>query len=338
VQYQYIGMMSFGLTVDQNITLCCGPGAIRTNFKIDNRITYPNTPNIGAPLPLDRFGKARKGIQSMFTDGPSKLQITQQLEVVPSKPAAGKRHLDVVLVRYLIENKDTRAHDFGLRVRIDTMCNNNDGALFAAPQTHPGKVLDGIELKGKDLPDFVQILERPNLKDPGFVGHFTLKLPGSRIGPDRFVCTCHRIGDNGWDTPAMQAQGDSDCALFWSPRSIAPGQKVEFSYAYGKGIASLPESEGRLKVALDGNFEPGKLFTVEATVSEPVPGQTLDLELPAGMTLVEGSAIQPVAAVGDDAANGMALWRGRVDRVGDFTFRIRSSNGIVETRTVSVAR
>ena len=33
---------------------------------------------------------------------------------------------------------------FRTRVRIDTMCGNNDGALFAAP-TRPGEILNGVE-------------------------------------------------------------------------------------------------------------------------------------------------------------------------------------------------
>jgi hypothetical protein len=338
IQYQYTGMMAFGLTVDQNIMLCCGAGAIRTNFKVDNLIRHPNIAGMGTPLPPDRTGKPRRGIQASYqTDG---MLITQMLEIIPSKStsATGKRQLDTVLIKYLVENRDMKPHEFGARVRIDTMCGNNDGALFAAPQTHPGEILDGIELKGKTLPEYVQILQNPDLKNPGFVGHFTLKLPGNRVGPDRFICTCHRFGDNGWEPQIQKAMGDSDCVLMWSPRTIRPSEKVEFAYAYGKGIASLPESEGRVKLTLGGNFEPGKLFTVQASVEEPAVGQTLAIELPPGMTLVEGSSVQPIAPATETLATGMVIWRARVDRPGDFSFRVRSSNGITETRSVSVKR
>src|SRR5690349_3993184 len=43
IQLQYVGMMGFGLTVDGKM-LCCGAGAIRTNFKIDDAIIFPNNP------------------------------------------------------------------------------------------------------------------------------------------------------------------------------------------------------------------------------------------------------------------------------------------------------
>src|SRR5262245_5751681 len=63
LQIQYVGMMGIGLTVDNNITLCCGPGAIRTNFKIDGRVLYPNTQG-QQPLPPGPGGKKRNGLQS----------------------------------------------------------------------------------------------------------------------------------------------------------------------------------------------------------------------------------------------------------------------------------
>src|SRR5262249_23506496 len=149
-------------SVDQKM-LCCGAGAIRTNFKIDDAIIHPN--NVGAqvkPLPADRSGRVRPGMQTSLIVG--NVHITQSLEVIPSKPAGEtKRQLDNLLIRYIIENKDAKPHTVGTRVRIDTMCGNNDGALFAAP-TRPGEILNGTELSGKTLPDYVQILEVPNLK------------------------------------------------------------------------------------------------------------------------------------------------------------------------------
>ena len=86
IQLQYTGMMAFGLTIDNQKLLCCGAGAIRTNFKIDDLVVHPNAvPNMGKALPPDRFGKARAGIQSTFTH--ANIQITQMLEVIPSKAA-----------------------------------------------------------------------------------------------------------------------------------------------------------------------------------------------------------------------------------------------------------
>src|SRR4029077_3319846 len=109
------------------------------------------------------------------------VHITQTLEIVPgkpsAKPAAGqKRQMDTLLVRYLVENKDNRPHKVAVRITIDMYMVNNDGALFASPTTHPGQILNGIELKGKGLPAYVEVLQSPNLQNPGQVCHFTLKM------------------------------------------------------------------------------------------------------------------------------------------------------------------
>lgn len=334
LQIQYVGMMGIGLTVDNNITLCCGPGAIRTNFKIDGRVLYPNTRGQEA-LPPGPGGRKRNGLQATWTNGD--LTFTQIIEIVPSQARGDKkRYLDTALVRYVVENKGDKPRNVGARVHIDTMCNGNDGALFAAP-THPGKVLDGIELKGKTFPEYVQILERPDLKNPGFVGHFTLKMTGGLIGPDRFICTAHGA-DNGWDLQVLQANGDSDCAIFWEPRDVPPRSKVEFAYGYGKGIATLPENEGRVKLALSGNFEPGKIFTITAYVDEPLARQTLALQLPAELQLVDGREMQPVPPAAEGSATSVVTWKARVLQLGSYDIRIRSSNGVTKTWPVTISR
>jgi hypothetical protein len=335
IQIQYVGMMGFGLMVDNRHHLCCGAGAIRTNFKIDERIVYPNVQG-KQPLPPGPFNKKRHGQQTAWAV--DNLQITQVLEIVPSKSSDTKRWLDTVLIKYVVENNDQRPRRVGVRVHIDTMCGDNDGALFAAPTTHPGKILDGIELKGKEFPDFVQILERPDLKNPGFVGYYTLKMPGKLIGPDRFMATAHAQNDNGWDIPAVKANGDSDCAIFWQPREIQPGAKVEFACAYGRGLATLPENEGRVKLTLSGSFEPGKQFMVTAYVEEPVANQTLLLELPAGLELLEGRELQPVPAPPSGSATSVVTWKARARELGSFDIRIRSSNGVTRTWPITLAR
>src|SRR5947199_8531 len=79
-------------------------------------------------------GKPRTGFMTIYVQ--DKIRITWVLEVVPAKPSAKpkpgtKRRLDTVLVRYTIENQDTRPREVGARVRIDTYNVDNDGCLFA---------------------------------------------------------------------------------------------------------------------------------------------------------------------------------------------------------------
>ncbi len=345
IRIGHVGNMSFGLTYlpngqphPQGGLLCCGDGAIRTMFKVDGAMVYPNSPRAAQPLPATPTGKARPGVQQVWGFGD--LRITQWLEHIPSRPSkpGEKRAMDTVLVKYLVENLGPKAHTFGTRVRIDSYCIDNDGALFASPTTHPNQILNGILLKEKSLPEYVQILQRPNLKDPGFVGHFTLKLGQKLIGPDRFACTFHGAPENGWEVAVGASNGDSDCVLYWEPRSVPAGGKIEMAYAYGKGLASTPDSEGRVSVAFGGSFEPNKLFTVSAYVDDPMSGQSLTLELPKGVALVEGRAIQPVPQPMDETATSLVQWRCRVSDLGEHTLRIRSSTGVTQTRTFTVTR
>src|SRR5207248_10793545 len=123
-----------------------------------------------------------------------------------------------------------QAHKVGLRVYMDVYVVNNDGAQFAAP-TLPGKILNGVELKGKTLPPYVQLLQVPNLQNPGYVAHLTLDL-GSKIEkPNRVVLTRHGSGIGGWDMPAFRSF-DTALGIFWEPKEIKPGGKRVLAYGY----------------------------------------------------------------------------------------------------------
>jgi hypothetical protein len=296
-----------------------------------------NAEYVNRPLPK-KGPKDRDGFSSKFNFAGG-LSVTATVTLVPTRPQdkSAKRRLDAVLVHYLIENKGNQPHKFGLRVYMDTFIIDNDGCLFAAP-TMPGKVLDGIELKGKQLPPYVQLLQRPDLKAPGFVAHLTLDLGPKLEKPDRVVLSRHGTAFAGWDMQVMQAMGDSGLGVYWEPKEIKPGGKREFAYGYGQGLVPSPESEGRVQLALGGSFAPGKLFTVTAFVHDPVPGQHLKLDLPAGMELVEGKESQPVPEARDGEPGSVVLWRARVLRYGEFPVRVHSSTGVTQGKVVTISQ
>jgi hypothetical protein len=89
---------------------------------------------------------------------------------------------------------------------------------------------------------------------------------------------------------------------------------------------------------LDGSFEPGKLFTIAAYVREPSPGQSLSLELPAGMERVEGKERQPVPLPIGEGDMSLVLWKARVLHTGEFPLRVRSSSGITQGKIISISR
>ncbi len=290
------------------------------------------------PLSKSAGGRARRGFQTVSVHNKD-LRITFTCEVVPTKAVgkAQKRRNDSVLLRYLVENRGNQPHKVGLRIYMDVYVITNDGALFAAP-TFPGKILDGIELKGKTLPDYVQLLEQPNLQNPGFVAHLTLSLGNSLEKAERVVLTRHGVGFNMWDMQAIQSMGDSALGIFWEPKEIKPGGKRELAYGYGEGIVLPPEGEGQYDVKLGGSFEPGKLFTVTAVVNDPAPGQVLTLQLPEGVEVVEGRTIQPVPPPLNDEAASVVMWKARITRPGAFPLQVRSSNGMAQTKIVTVEK
>src|SRR5207253_90413 len=108
--------------------------------------------------------------------------------------------------------------------------------------------------------------------------------------PSRFVCsTLGGVSGPIWDVMVQQA-GDSAVAIFFDPKAIPPGGKRDMAYAYGIGIASNPENEGRVSMDVSGAFEPGKQFTITAYVADPLESQALTLELPAGLERMDGKA------------------------------------------------
>jgi hypothetical protein len=289
-------------------------------------------------LDKTKTGKQREGFTSchIYGDG---IKVTMTVTVEATKPqgANKKRMRDAMLFHYVIENTSQKAQKVGLRIYMDTFIVDNDGCLFAAP-TEPNKILDGVELKDKKLPPYLQLLQRPDLKAPGYVAHLTLDLGSKLEKPQRLVLTRHGFGFGTWDMPAMMAGGDSALGIFWEPKELKPGAKREIAYGYGKGIVTSPENEGLVDMALGGSFEPGKLFTVTAYVSDPGPGQSLTLELPDGLALADGKAQQSVPEPSEGESQSVVMWQARVQRTGEFAVRVRSSTGVTNGKIITIAK
>ncbi len=336
IQYQPQGL-TVAIRTERNETLHLSH---YPTLKIDDRLYQygqggqPLVNN--RPLPAGKGGKQREGFQSVYRFGD--VWVTATFTLVPTKPPAqgAKRRLDSILIHYRIENKGKQTSKIGLRVYMDTYVVDNDGCQFASP-TIPGKILNGVELKGKTLPDYFQLLQRPDLKNPMYVAHMTLSLGSKLEKAERVVLTQHGVGFNGWEMQA-QVAGDTGLGMFWEPKEVKPGGKRDIAYAYGRGIASSPENEGLVHLTLGGSFEPGKRFTVSAQVSDPAPGQSLRLELPPGMELLEGAQVQPVPGPTGDDGTSLVMWTARVQRPGEFTVRIHSSTGVTQGKIVTIKR
>lgn len=341
---QFNGQNSFGLSVENRRITCSTNGSIWGSLKVDGNISNPyadfNGNALVAPKPLGPTVSGRKRIGTQSTWKHQGIQVTQIIEIVPSKSTkpgdAGKtRRLDTCRMTYILENTEKVAHKVAFKTSIDILIVNNDGALYASPTTQPGKILNGVELKGKDLPDYLWVLEQPNLANPGFVATMTLKHSKGE-NPERIVLANLGVVANFqvWDVPPQPA-GDSACALFWEDKELKPGEKRELVWGYGGGRSTSPENEGKVSIGLSGSFEPGKLFTIAAQIEDPLPEQAVTLELPAGMERIEGRPLQSVAAAPEQGSS-MVLWKARVLRPGDYEIRVRSSTGSVQSKHVKI--
>lgn len=292
---------------------------------------------LNAPLPKGPGGKQRNGQMSAWLI--DDVRIVQTVELHPSRASkpGEKRRLDTVLITYTIENKGQNTVPLGMRVYMDTYVIDNDGCMFASPTTHKGKILDGVILQDKTLPNYFQMLQRPDLQNPGYIAHLTMNMGGKYERPTKLVMTRHGTGFGAWDMPAFASMGDSAIGLYWATKDLKPGTKRELAYAYGENIAVTAESEGRYEVALGGSFEPGKLFTVSAVVADAATGQAMTLELPPGIERVEGKATQPVPPITGEAEYSTVLWKARVLQPGEHTIRIRSSTGVTQSKVISVS-
>jgi hypothetical protein len=293
-------------------------------------------------LPPDADGKTFGGSRSVWISG--KIIYTQILELVPNKQPTvigGQRKLplDTVRVRYVIENKEFRAYKIGLRIQVDTLIGANDGVPFTVPGL-PGLVAQFADFpKAGPIPDFIQALEQPSLQNPGTVAHLSLKL-GSKIEAPQRVSLTHWPGPiTMWDVPLAPLSGDSAVVLYWNEKMLKPGDKREMGFEYGLGSVASTDPGGKLGITLGGSFEPGEAFAVTAYVQNPTKGQTLTLEVPDGLERVDGQEKQivPPAAVGSNNTS-IVTWKVKVGQVGTFPLKVVSSNGLTQTKTISIAR
>jgi hypothetical protein len=141
--FDYDPMMHFGLTVikdaygdpvSKRLTFAPDGATNSTLIHIDNKFfEFGGPEGLWAP----KVAKFPNGSRSTWATSNSSLMIHQVLKIVlseqPVTVAKGVRQriLDTCLIRYEIQNIDTRDHWVGLRMVVDTLIGSNDGVPFA---------------------------------------------------------------------------------------------------------------------------------------------------------------------------------------------------------------
>lgn len=277
--------------------------------------------------------------------------VTQTVTIEPGdpveiKPGEYKRLLNTCLVRYTLKNTDAKkTHSVGLRVLMDTCIGNNDGVPFTLPGVKE-VVTTQKEFRGLDVPDFVQVLERPSLRDPGTILQLTLRVADKFELPNRFQLTHYPVNNvnpdkrilNKWEVPLVPMDDDSCVVMYWDPKDLGPGEKREIAFTYGLGSVSY--NANKLSVSVGGATHVNGELTVLALVADQ-DAKTATLKLPEGLKFVDPSTeTQPVERPRPDKTGQIrpnpVTWRVIATREGKHNIEVRTDNGLNQSRRVTI--
>lgn len=227
-----------GITTDDNKRLLYGyPTNVGSSFstlRISNGVTTTDhilgdtdwTPGIAPTAPPTSSGTSL--VTTWSQDG------VTVLETVTLITSTVTGRADTTLIAYTITNHNAAPVNAGLRIMLDTMIGDNDGAPFFLPNA--GNVTNQIEFFAGSMPDYWVAWESP-LFDPD-----SLKGRGQLIGagltrPDRFVIADWPQADSSvWDytvDPGDPVTNDSAVLLYFNPITLAPGASRTVQTQYG---------------------------------------------------------------------------------------------------------
>lgn len=169
-----------------------------------------------------------------------KIRVIQTLSFVKSNTTG---LYDTAQIKYTLINNDTQQHKVGLRILLDTMLAENDGAPFRV--NDQAILSDRLFVKG-DMPAFWQAFDM--LSRPQVIAQGTIEGPNV-VTPDKiYFSNWGSMADGLWEfdfrpgrdfTRAGEFELDSAVALYWAPRFIAPGDSMTIITNFGLGGITL---------------------------------------------------------------------------------------------------
>lgn len=157
---------------------------------------------------------------------------------------------DTTAIEYIIKNNNPSSRMVGLRILLDIMIGENDGAPFFVLGT--GQISQEFEFYGANVPESWIAYESPTFEPGSLKGRGQLSGSGA-TRPDRFVIAhwgddlCGGVPglfDTDWDytpDPHFAVTCDSAVALYYNPVTLAPGQTRIYRTYYGIGrLGEMP--------------------------------------------------------------------------------------------------
>lgn len=273
------------------------PWSSITTIKVDGTNYEYGTDGVVLEIPTDY----NSYIQSSWQY--ENIEVTQINSLVIN-PSTGRA--DIMKIEYQFTNLDQQnSHDVGLRVLLDTMLGDNDGAPFQIPG-YGAVTMEREFLKSDNqIPDYWQCFD--DLSNPTVVSQSALKGSGA-TEPDRLIfADWTTFYSTEWDysvTPSKLITYDSAVGLYWNPTSLGPGETKEYVTYYG--LSELSQSVGDIGLSITGpvqldiideQYSPNP-FTVVAYVEQDsfnVLSINLTIDLPEGLELVGPSMKQTIA-------------------------------------------
>lgn len=251
-----------------------------------------------------RFGEEKeipriidnKRISSTWQLGP--IVVTQNIRIVRSSTTG---LLDTAAITYELHNTDVQTHQVGLRVALDTMLGENDGAPIRVGDQ---AITTDTVLTGAAIPDFWQAFD--SLADPMVTAQGTLR-GGEVSTPDRvYFINWGAIAAQVWDIECKPGRDftrlgefdlDSAMALQWDAKPLGAGEKRTYVVYYGLGGMSIAPGQLQIGIAAQTSLvaQANASFQVVAYIMNRGSGEARDvvanLRLPKGLALAPGQTL-----------------------------------------------
>lgn len=246
---------------------------------------------------------------STISEFDSGIMVEQLLTIVKSSTTG---LYDSVEIKYNVQNKGTERQKIGLRIMLDTMLGENDGAPFRFGED--AVTADQLYYQ-KQLPEFwlaFDSLSNPNVTSQGT---FTAEQANP---PDRVnLADWGSLADGVWDFDFNPGEDflrkgeyeiDSAIAMYWTPEILEPGQEINYTTYYGLGgITIVP---GLLSLGVTSPAEvtfdtPEKTFPIIAYIenTSEITAKNVRIQIKIDDALFVEHKTQ---SLGDIAPGGMA--------------------------------
>lgn len=262
--------------------------------------------------------------------------------------------MDTARLEYRVHNTDDVTHLVGIRMMLDTMLGENDGAPFRIDDQ---AVLSDKVFYSHEMPEFWQAFD--SLSDPQVMAQGTL-TGGEVTVPDRiYFSNWGSLADDPWNfdfqpgrdfTRKGEFELDSALALFFDPKPLQPGETRSYVAHYGLGGVTIAPGDLSLgvtspaRVTADDTHR--QSFPIVAYIQNTGRGEARDvtttISLPEGLELVSGSLTQQLGnlEVGDTIQtswqviptgehSGTLTYEVRVDAINSESNRVDRSIDIV---------